>query len=205
MKPYNFFLVGVGGQGTLLASDVLALVGIKVGYDVKKSEIHGMAQRGGSVTSQVRWAEKVYSPLVSRGEADYYLAFERLEGLRYIEYLRLGGVAIINDYKIPPVSVNVGADEYPDEERTQRILREVTERVYFVPAMQIAEAVGNARTNNVVLLGALSSFLDVPPESWLEVISERVPQRYIEINRQAFLRGRQAIKIADLPKKTNRV
>ena len=194
MKPYNFFLVGVGGQGTLLASDVLALLGIKTGYDVKKSEIHGMAQRGGSVTSQVRWAEKVYSPLVGKGEADYYLAFERLEGLRYIEFLRSGGVAIINDYRIPPVSVNTGVDEYPDDERTRRILGEVTGRAYFVPAMQIAEAVGNARTNNVVLLGALSRFLDIPVESWLEVIAERVPARYVEMNRQAFLQGRQATK-----------
>lgn len=206
MKPYNFFLVGVGGQGTLLASDVLALLGIKTGYDVKKSEIHGMAQRGGSVTSQVRWAEKVYSPLVGKGEADYYLAFERLEGLRYIEFLRSGGVAIINDHRIPPVSVNTGVDEYPpeptgtlfprsgDDEQVRRVLGEVTGRAYFVPAMQIAEAVGNARTNNVVLLGALSRFLDIPVESWLEVIAERVPARYVEMNRQAFLQGRQATK-----------
>lgn len=192
MKPVNFFLTGVGGQGTLLASDVVALVGARLGYDVKKAEVHGMAQRGGSVVSQVRWAEHVYSPLISRGEADYYLAFERLEGLRYVEFLRPGGVAVINDYAIPPLSVAAGNDRYPEDEQIRRALQEVTDHVCFVPATTIAEELGNARTNNVVLLGALAWFLDVSADVWLEVIAERVPARFVAVNRQAFRRGHEA-------------
>ncbi len=192
MKPINFFLTGVGGQGTLLASDVVALVGARLGYDVKKAEVHGMAQRGGSVVSQVRWAEHVYSPLISRGEADYYLAFERLEGLRYVEFLRPGGVAVINDYAIPPLSVAAGHERYPEDEQVRRALRKVAGCVCFIPATEIAEELGNARTNNVVLLGTLTWFLEVSPDVWLETIAERVPARFVEVNRQAFLRGREA-------------
>jgi indolepyruvate ferredoxin oxidoreductase beta subunit len=193
MKAANFFLAGVGGQGILLAGNVLTLVGAQAGYDVKKSEIHGMSQRGGSVTSHVRWAEKVYSPMIGKGEADYLLALERLEGLRYLEYLRPGGVAILNDYSIPPIAVSIGQSSYPGTEQIRQLFAQVSERVYLLPAMQIAESLGNARTNNVVLLGALSTFLDAPAATWLEVIAERVPNKHVEINKQAFMRGRKAL------------
>ena len=189
----NLLLTGVGGQGTLLASDVLAEVGLRAGYDVKKSEVHGMAQRGGSVVSHVRWGNKVYSPLIGRGEADYLLAFEKLESLRHIDFLKPGGTAIVNDYRIPPVSVSSGGEEYPDDERVRQVLSEVTEDIHFVPGVALAEELGNARVSNIVLLGALSIFLDVAPHIWLEVIEGRVPQKYVELNRQAFRKGRAAL------------
>lgn len=190
MTKFDFLLVGVGGQGVLLASDILAEVGLKAGYDAKKSEVHGMAQRGGSVVSHVRWAEKVLSPLIGLGEVDYLLALEKLEALRYVEVLRPGGTVIVNDHRIPPVSVSSGSDEYPDDQKMWRVLSEVTDDVQLVPGVELAEELGNARASNVVMLGALSKFLDVGLDTWLEVIAERVPERYVELNRQAFLRGR---------------
>lgn len=191
----NFLLAGVGGQGTILASDILAAVGLRIGYDVKKSEVHGMAQRGGSVTSQVRWADKVYSPLIGLGEADFLLAFEKLEALRHIEMLRPGGTVLVNDYAIPPLSVSSGDDEYPDDARIEHILSAVTIRYYWVPAITLAESLGNTRVNNVVLLGALSHFLPyVSLEVWVESVRERVPARFADLNERAFLAGRQAMK-----------
>jgi len=190
MTKFDFLLVGVGGQGVLLASDILAEVGLRAGYDVKKSEVHGMAQRGGSVVSHVRWAKKVLSPLIGLGEVDYLLALEKLEALRYIEVLRPGGMVIVNDHRIPPVSVSSGNDEYPDDQRMRRVLREVAAGVHFVPGVELAEELGNARASNVVMLGALSKSLDIDLEIWLEVIAERVPEKYVELNHQAFLKGR---------------
>jgi len=190
MTKFNFLLVGVGGQGVLLASDILAEVGLRAGYDAKKSEVHGMAQRGGSVVSHVRWAEKVLSPLIGQGEVDYLLALEKLEALRYIEVLRPGGTVIVNDHRIPPVSVSSGGDEYPDDQRVRRVLSEVTDDVHFVPGVELAEELGNARASNVVMLGALSKSLDIDLDIWLEVIAERVPEKYVELNHQAFLKGR---------------
>lgn len=193
MTKFDFLLVGVGGQGVLLASDILAEVGLKAGYDAKKAEVHGMAQRGGSVVSHVRWAEKVLSPLIGRGEVDYLLALEKLEALRYIEVLRPGGTVIVNDHRIPPVSVSSGGDEYPDDQRVRRVLSEVAGDVRFLPGVELARELGNARASNVVTLGALSQCLDVDLDIWLEVIAERVPEKYVELNRQAFLAGRRQL------------
>lgn len=190
MNKIDFLLVGVGGQGVLLASGILAEVGFRAGYDAKKSEVHGMAQRGGSVVSHVRWAEKVLSPLIGLGEVDYLLALEKLEALRYIEMLRPGGTVIVNDHSIPPVSVSSGSDEYPDDQRVWRVLSEVTDDVQLVPGVELAEELGNARVSNVVMLGALSKFLDIALDIWLELIGERVPEKYVDLNRQAFLKGR---------------
>ena len=197
MAKFDFLLVGVGGQGVLLAGDILAQVGLKAGYDVKKAEVHGMAQRGGSVVSHVRWAEKVLSPLIGRGEVDYLLALEKLEALRHIEMLRPGGTALVNDYAIPPLSVSAGDDVYPDDERLRRTVSAVTEDLRLVPGAKLAEELGEARAANVVMLGALSALLDVSPQVWLEVIAERVPERYVELNRRAFLKGREAIAGGD--------
>jgi len=194
-RACNFLLAGVGGQGTILASDVLAEVALASGLDVKKSEVHGMAQRGGSVNTHVRWnADKVYSPLVGEGEADILLAFEEAEALRYVNYLRQGGVVVVNRQAIKPITVTSGGAHYPSEEELRAVYGRVTDRFYLVPGADLAEELGNARAANVVLLGALSSFLDVPAETWLAVIEKRVPPRYVELNRQAFLAGRQAVQ-----------
>ena len=193
MKKINFLLAGVGGQGTILASDVLAEVGVKAGYDAKKAEVHGMAQRGGSVTSHLRWAEKVTSPLTAKGEVDILIAFEKLEALRYIEFLRPGGTVLANDHSIVPITVTSGGSVYPGDEQLRALLAEVTDDVRWVKGMDIAEELGNVRVANVVLLGALSSLLDVPESTWLEVIEQRVPASYMELNRQAFRRGREAV------------
>jgi len=192
MNKVNFLLCGVGGQGTILAFDVLALVGVQAGYDAKKAEVHGMAQRGGSVTSHVRWAEKVTSPLTALGEVDMLIAFEKLEALRYIEFLRPGGTVLANDHKIIPITVTSGGAHYPDNDRLRALLAEVTENVLWLDGIAIAEELGSVRGANVVLLGALSALLEVPESTWLEVIEQRVPERFAELNRNAFRRGRAA-------------
>jgi indolepyruvate ferredoxin oxidoreductase beta subunit len=195
MVTINFLLAGVGGQGTLLASDVLASVGLRAGYDVKKSEVHGMAQRGGSVTTSIRWGEKVHSPVLGPGEADFFVAFEKLEALRHIEKLRPGGVVLVNDYAIPPLSVSSGSDQYPDDERLVTVLRASTANHYLLPANSLAEDLGNPRVNNVVLLGSLSLWLpDVALPTWLEAVRDRVPPKFADLNEQAFLVGREAME-----------
>jgi indolepyruvate ferredoxin oxidoreductase, beta subunit len=194
-KSYNFLLAGVGGQGTILASDVLSEVALAAGYDVKKSEVHGMAQRGGSVNTHVRWdAERVYSPLIGLGEADVLLVFEEAEALRYAEYLKPGGAAIVNRETIEPITVTSGGAHYPTEDEVRALYRDLAGTFHLIPGTALAEEMGNARAGNVVLLGALSTLLDVPAETWLEVIEGRVPPKYVELNRQAFLKGRQAME-----------
>jgi len=193
MKKSDFILVGVGGQGTLLASDVLALVGLEHGFDVKKSEVHGMAQRGGSVVSHVRWAERVHSPLIGKGEADFLLAFEKLEALRHLGFVRIGSAVIVNDYAIPPVSVASGEDVYPDDQNILHVLSQVTADHHLVPGSKTAEKLGNARTSNIVLLGALSTFLDVPVATWERIIERRVPQKFVHLNLKAFNAGRSLL------------
>lgn len=190
METTNFALVGVGGQGVLLASDILAEVGVESGYDVKKSEVHGMAQRGGSVLSQVRWGEKVYAPLVGNGEVDFLISFELLEALRWLQLLRKGGTAIVNDQRLPPLAVSSGGMAYPDSERIEKTLAAATGEYHIVPALAKAEELGTERATNVVLVGALSRFLNVPEDVWLKVIERRVPAKYLELNRRAFAAGR---------------
>jgi indolepyruvate ferredoxin oxidoreductase beta subunit len=191
VKTTNFALVGVGGQGVLLASDVLAEVGLRAGLDVKKSEVHGMAQRGGAVLSQVRWGDKVYGPLVGPGEVDYLVSFELLEALRWLQFLRPEGIAIVNDQKLPPLAVSSGGMQYPSEERIKKALSEATKEYHIVPALAKAEELGTERATNVVLLGALSKHLDVSEKDWLAVIEERVPKKHVELNRKAFKAGRE--------------
>jgi indolepyruvate ferredoxin oxidoreductase, beta subunit len=193
-KRYNFMLAGVGGQGTILASNVLAEVGLAAGFDVKKSEVHGMAQRGGSVNTHVRWdAERVYSPLIGLGEADLLLVFEEAEALRYAEYLKRDGAAVVNRQAILPITVTSGGAHYPTEEQVRAVYSAVTDRLHVVPGEAIAQELGNARVANVVLLGALSALLDLPPDIWLQVIEARVPPKHLEVNREAFTRGRKAV------------
>ena len=162
-KNCNFLLAGVGGQGTILASNVLAEVALAAGLDVKKSEVHGMAQRGGSVNTHVRWdAERVYSPLIGLGAADILLAFEEAEALRYAGYLKPGGAAIVNQHTIEPITVTSGGAHYPTEEELRATYARLTDCLHIVPGTAIAQELGNARAANVVLLGAVSTLLDVP-------------------------------------------
>ena len=192
MKSTNFILAGVGGQGTLLASNVVAHVGVEAGFDVKKAEVHGMAQRGGSVNSHVRWGDKIYSPLIGRGQADYLVVFEKLEALRYLDMLRPGGTILIGEMCIPPLSVSSGDDVYPDDERVQQLAGQRTDALYMVPSIRLAEQAGNPRAHNVVVLGALSSLIDgVPADLWQQVIARWVPQRYTKVNIDAFQAGRE--------------
>jgi indolepyruvate ferredoxin oxidoreductase beta subunit len=191
VKTTSFALVGVGGQGVLLASDILSHVGVASGLDVKKSEVHGMAQRGGSVLSQVVWGEKVYAPLQGKGDIDYLLSFELLETLRWLDFLTPTGMVIVNEQRLPPLAVSSGGMEYPDEKRIEKTLAQATEEYYIVPALAKAQELGTERATNVVLLGALSRHLDVPEKQWLDVIEERVPKKYIELNRRAFAAGRE--------------
>jgi len=188
----GFMLAGVGGQGILLASNVLADVGVKAGLDVKKAEVHGMAQRGGSVSSHLRWGEKLHSPLIGRGEADYLITFEKLESLRYIDMLRPGGTVIVSDLRISPLSVSSGNDVYPDDEEVRSIINEVTDDLHLIPSLRLAKEAGNVRAHNIVMIGALSNFVgQIPLQAWLEVIAERVPERFVEVNRRAFQMGRE--------------
>jgi indolepyruvate ferredoxin oxidoreductase beta subunit len=193
MKTTRFLLVGVGGQGTILASNVLAELGIKLGYDSKKAEVHGMSQRGGSVISHVTWGEQVFSPVIPEGEADILIAFEKLEALRFANGLRPGGMALVNDHEIIPVTVSSGPAEYPGDETIRAALSQVTDDTHWVKGVEIAESLGNAKAANVVLLGALSKLLEMEPAPWLEVIEARVPPKFVELNREAFHAGREAV------------
>jgi indolepyruvate ferredoxin oxidoreductase, beta subunit len=192
MDTLNILVTGVGGQGALLVSDVLSLVGVRLGFDVKKSEVHGMSQRGGSVTSHVRWGVKVYSPVIAAGEADLLIALEKLECLRSLEMLKPGGIAVVGDLKIEPIAVSSGGEHYPTDQEIRRALAQVTENVIFVPSAAIAESLGSSRVHNISLVGAVASLLGLPDEPFLQVISERVPPRHVEVNRLAYLEGRAA-------------
>jgi indolepyruvate ferredoxin oxidoreductase beta subunit len=193
-QPVNFLLAGVGGQGTILASDILAEIGLRLGYDVKKAEIHGMSQRGGSVVSNLRWAPKVFSPIVPRGTADVLIAFEKLEAARFADYLRKGGVALVNDYSIPPVTVSSGTSIYPSDEAIRESLDALADEQHWVNGLAIAEGLGNVKTANVVLIGAFSAMIDLPDDIVLAAIEARVPAKHLAINRQAFTAGAAALR-----------
>lgn len=190
MKTINFLITGVGGQGTVLASDIMAAVGLAAGYDVKKSDILGLAIRGGAVISHVRWGERVHSPIVPEGRADYLVAFEILEGLRWLDQVRPEGAVLLNQQEIHPVTVSSGFATYPDKDAIERALAESEACVYRITGLHIAQELGNARVLNVVLLGALSGLLSAEPEVWEDVLKARVPARYVELNLKAFHNGR---------------
>jgi len=191
MKTINFMITGVGGQGTILSSDILSAVGLAAGYDVKKSDILGLAVRGGAVMGHIRWGEKVYSPIVPEGHVDYLIAFEILEGLRHLHQVKPEGNVLVNQQEIHPVSVSSGLADYPDRGEADTSLDKAVEHIHRVPGLQIAQDLGNSRVLNVVLLGTLSGLLPVEPEIWEGVLEERVPAKYKELNRQAFRNGRK--------------
>jgi indolepyruvate ferredoxin oxidoreductase beta subunit len=195
MKMLNILVAGVGGQGTLLASDILAEVGMRAGHDVKKSDVLGLAVRGGSVLSHVRWGASISSPVVRKGGMDYLLAFEPLEALRGVDYLHKGSVIVSNTQPVAPVSVSSGGGVYPSLEKVREVLTSAGGTVHLIAATAEAVKLGNARVANVVLLGAFSSFLDIPINIWEETLLERVPTKYVDLNRQAFASGQTLIKL----------
>lgn len=182
-------LVGVGGQGILLASEIVAQAAVAAGFDVKTNEVHGMAQRGGSVIAQIRYGEKVYSPLVARHTARVLGSLERIEGLRNIDYLAEDGLAVVSSQQIIPVTASTGGTPYPDVD--EELLSHYFPRLVYLDAVELATELGNAKTANTILLGAMSTKLDLPEEAWLEAIRRSVKEKFVEINIQAFRRGRE--------------
>lgn len=186
----NILLAGVGGQGILLASEVLSEVILMAGLDVKKNEIHGMSQRGGSVVSHVRYGEKVYSSIIPEGEVDILFSFELLETCRYLPLLRQNGRVIANNWKISPPSVARGVQSYP-EKLPEKICREYPDSL-VVDGLDMALAAGNPKTVNTVLLGALSRKLEFDVDLWLKALNKMIPERLLDVNLKAFESGRQA-------------
>ena len=188
MAAKNIMIVGVGGQGTLLDSKLLGRLLLGKGFDVKVSEVHGMSQRGGSVVTYVRWGEKVYSPIIDRGQADAILSFELLEAARWTEYLKPGGRLITNTQQINPKPVITGAARYP--EGLEGKLRALGIDLDAVDALSLAEEAGSSKAVNIVLLGRLSRWFDFTEAEWLEAIEQSVPPRFLELNKKAFALGR---------------
>lgn len=186
----NVLLAGVGGQGVLLGSEVLAEVAALAGFDVKKSEVHGMAQRGGSVVSHLRFGVEVFSPLISRGAADYLVSFERLETLRYLDFLHAGSVVLVNNQQIVPLPVGVGKAVYPADIEARLLATGM--RTRFVDGHGIALATGNAKAVNAVILGALSAIMSFAPALWEEALRHQIPARLLDLNLRAFARGHEA-------------
>ena len=185
-KTKNIMIVGVGGQGTLLTSRILGDITVTAGYDVKLSEVHGMAQRGGSVVTFVRYGKKVAEPIVEEGQADVLIAFEKLEALRYAHFLKKDGVIIVNEQRIDPITVVTGAAQYP-ENIIENLEKEYN--VYKVNAMEEALKLGNSRVFNIIVLGVAAKHMDFSQEAWLEAIEKTVPPKTVEINKKAFLLG----------------
>lgn len=191
VKNSNLLITGVGGQGIILASDVISEAALAAGYDVKKTDTLGMAQRGGSVVSHVRIGSRVWSPLIKEGEVDILLAFEKLEAARWIQFLRPGAIAIINNHALPPLSVNLGNELYPSDEQIANILKQRTDSIYFVDGTSRVKELGNARMLNMFMLGCVSSFLPLKVNIWKESISRRLPPGILQINITAFNEGRK--------------
>ncbi|MCK4233643.1 indolepyruvate oxidoreductase subunit beta [candidate division WOR-3 bacterium] len=191
METKSVMICGVGGQGILLASDLLSQTLLEVGMDVKKSEVHGMSQRGGTVISNVRFGEKVFSPLIGKGDAEIILAFEKLEGLRQLEYLKKSGVVLVNDFVIKPLPVACGLAEYPDG--IISVIKDTVPNTLVVDGFSLAKKAGNARSMNIVLLGVLAKKLEIDKKNWYSVIEKRVPKKTWEINKQAFDLGYEVI------------
>ena len=182
----NIMIVGVGGQGTLLTSRIIGKAALTMGCDVKISEVHGMAQRGGSVVTFVRFGEKVYEPVVEEGQADVIIAFERLEAERYAHFLKKDGVLVVNDCRIDPMTVVIGASKYP-ENVIEELSRE--HRVYALDGQKIAIELGNSKVLNSVILGYAATFIGFDREVWLDTVASTVPKKTVEINKKAFILG----------------
>lgn len=188
----NILFVGVGGQGILTASDIAAQVGLDLGLDAKKSEVHGFAQRGGVVESHVRWAESVGAPTSAKGTVDVLMAFELLEAARWVDWLKPDGMLVVNRQKLVPMSVSLGKGDYPEEAEILTALEARVGRLVVVDALPLAEQAGNTRTVNTIMLAALSSLLETDPDVWETAILRRVPEAYRDVNKVAFALGREA-------------
>lgn len=192
METRSIMIVGVGGQGTLLASRILGNVLLSQGFDVKVSEVHGMSQRGGSVVTYVKYGEKVYSPVIEKGEADIIISFEILEAARWVSYLKKGGRIITSCQRLDPMPVITGAAEYPID-----IAAKISESgisIHAVDALSLAEEAGSAKASNVVLMGMLSMQSDFPEEVWQNALEQCVPAKFLDVNKKAFALGRSAMK-----------
>lgn len=192
-KSLNILLTGVGGQGVVLAGDIIGDVALAAGYDVKKSDTLGMAQRGGGVVAHIRLGENVESPTIPQGEVDFMVGFEKLETARWAHYLKNGSLVIYNDQAIPPLSVSREEAVYPSDEQIILTLTERTPDIFPINASKLAEELGNPKVLNTIMLGAFSMFAPFSPEPWKKTISERVPENVREINLKAFNMGRKEI------------
>jgi indolepyruvate ferredoxin oxidoreductase, beta subunit len=194
LKPMDIMVTGVGGQGVVLASDIIGETAIAAGYDVKKTDTLGMAQRGGSVVSHLRLAEKVWSPLIKEGEADLLLSFEKLESARWSHYIKNDAIVIVNTYEQPPLSVSLGQIQYPTDETIKKAFKRRTAKIYFIDANKRALELGNVRTLNIFMLGCFSVFAPLDVQVWKDSIVRRMPEKLVEINLKAFELGRKEIE-----------
>lgn len=190
METKNIMIVGVGGQGSLLASKLLGRLLLTKGYDIKVSEVHGMSQRGGSVVTYVRYGDKVYSPIIDKGEADFIISFELLEAARWTEYLKKDGKVIANTQQINPMPVITGVAEYPSELSEKMEAAGID--IDAFDALKLAVEAGSAKAVNIVLMGRLSNYFDASVEEWMKAIEESVPEKFLEMNKKAFILGRDA-------------
>ena len=190
METRNIMIVGVGGQGSLLASKLLGHLLLSQGYDVKVSEVHGMSQRGGSVVTYVRYGDRVYSPVIDRGEADFIVSFELLEAARWLPYLKKDGQIVTNTQQIDPMPVITGAAQYPDGLVDK--MKASGAKVDALDCLKLAEEAGSAKAVNIVLLGRLSHYFDLPQEAWMASLEANVPSRFLEMNKKAFALGQNA-------------
>ena len=198
MNRQDLLMVGVGGQGIILASDILGEAALAAGYDVKKTDTLGMAQRGGSVVSHVRIANQVWSPLIKEGEVDILVAFEKLEAARWGYYLRPGGLAIVNNHAMPPLSVSLGTHQYPSAEEIDDILKRRTSRIYFADGTMRARELGDVRTLNMFMLGCVSPFVPIDVDIWKDCFSKRLPSNILQVNITAFDQGRKETSSVNL-------
>lgn len=184
METKNIMIVGVGGQGSLLASKLLGRLLLEKGYDIKVSEVHGMSQRGGSVVTYVRFGDKVYSPVIDKGEADFIVSFELLEAARWTEFLKPDGKIITNTQQINPMPVIIGAAEYPEDLLGK--MKAAGFDVDAIDALSLAEEAGSSKAANIVLMGRLSKYFDISEEDWMTAIEASVPAKFLELNKKAF-------------------
>ena len=187
MKTKNVMIVGVGGQGSLLASKLLGRLLLEKGYDIKVSEVHGMSQRGGSVVTYVRFGDKVYSPVIDKGEADFIISFELLEAARWTEFLKPGGKIITNTQQVNPMPVIIGAAQYPEDLLGKMQTAGID--VDALDALALAEEAGSSKAVNIVLMGRLAKYFDIPTEEWMAAIEASVPAKFLELNKKAFSLG----------------
>ena len=190
METKSIMIVGVGGQGSLLASKLLGRLLLTRGYDIKVSEVHGMSQRGGSVVTYVRFGDKVYSPVIDKGQADYIVSFELLEAARWTEYLRPEGRIVTNTQQVNPMPVIIGAAQYPEDLAAKMLAEGIN--VDAIDALKLAEEAGSSKAVNIVLMGHLSRNFDFTLDEWMDAIEKSVPAKFLELNKKAFLLGREA-------------